>query len=67
MNGLQIPRLFPSDLIHIRVLALENLLFPFLHPIEEHLETHGVDGASFVEVPVYTTARKNSGLPQIPV
>jgi len=44
--------LFPFDPIHIRILALENFLFPLLHSIEEYLQAYGVDGAAFVEIPV---------------
>ena len=53
--------LFSFDPVHIRVLALEDFLFPFLHPIEEYLQAYSVDGATLVEIPVW----KLSKLPPI--
>jgi hypothetical protein len=44
--------LFSFDPIHVRVLALEDFLFPFLHAIEEYLQAYGVDSAALVEIPV---------------
>ena len=44
--------LFSFDPVHVRILALEDFLFPLLHPVEEYLQAHGVDGTAFVEVPI---------------
>ena len=55
--------LFPFDPVHVRVFALEDFLFPFLHPIEKHLQAHGVDGTVLVEIPTWTTVKKNSVYP----
>ena len=44
--------LFSFDPVHIRILALEDLLFPLLHSVEEYLQAHSVDGTVFVEVPI---------------
>ena len=59
LSGLRVLLLFSLDPVHIRILALKDFLFPLLHSIEEHLQAHGVDGTAFVEVPVYTTVKKD--------
>ena len=62
MNGLRVLGVVPFDPVHIRILilAVEDFPFPFLHPIEEYLQTHSADGAGFVEIPVWTAVRGKS-------
>jgi hypothetical protein len=57
--GLGVFGLFAFDPIHVRVLSLEDFLFPFLHPVEEYLQPQSIDGAALVEIPVWKTV-KNS-------
>ena len=52
--------LFPFYPVHIRVLALEDFLFPFLHSIEEYLQAYGVDSAALVEIPVWKAVKEST-------
>lgn len=44
--------LLSFDPAHIGVLVLKDFLLPFLHPIQEYLQAHGIDSAALVEIPV---------------